>query len=287
MIVESSPAGVPVFVDGVPGGVTPATLSVKAGAHIVELRGRGAPRVFPVKIAAGGQVSQYVELATVSAAAPALASVGQLDVRSDPPGARVLLDGEFRGVSPVVVRDLAPGQHLVVLQTDGGVSAQHTVVVEPGVIASLVVPLAGPSAGPVSGWVSIVAPFIVNIFEGGKLLGTSETERILITTGRHELEIVNETLGFRVTKVLQVPPGKVARLTIELPLGVMHINASPWAEVWIDGQRVGETPIGNLPVAIGPHEVIFRHPELGEIRQAVSVTLSAPARLSVTMQQKD
>ena len=58
------------------------------------------------------------------------------------------------------------------------------------------------------------------------------------------------------------------------------------ARMRIDGEKVGETPIGNLPVRIGPHEVVFRHPELGEQRHAVTVTMSNPARLSVDMRQK-
>ena len=65
--------------------------------------------------------------------------------------------------------------------------------------------------------------------------------------------------------------------------GVVNLNAAPWAEVWIDGRRVGETPIGNLSVSIGPHEVVFKHPQLGEKRQAISVTLGAPLRVSVDM----
>jgi len=36
-------------------------------------------------------------------------------------------------------------------------------------------------------------------------------------------------------------------------------------------------------VSIGPHEVVFKHPQLGEKRQAISVTLGAPLRLSVDM----
>jgi serine/threonine-protein kinase len=72
-------------------------------------------------------------------------------------------------------------------------------------------------------------------------------------------------------------------LTLALPRGVVNLNATPWAEVWIDGQRVGETPIGNLSVTIGAHEIVFRHPQLGEKRHAVSVTAGAPVRLSVDM----
>ena len=82
---------------------------------------------------------------------------------------------------------------------------------------------------------------------------------------------------------MQVSGGKVTTVTVELPQGVVHLNATPWAEVWIDGARVGETPIGNLAVPIGPHEIVFRHPQLGEKRHAISVTLNAPVRVSMDM----
>ena len=101
--------------------------------------------------------------------------------------------------------------------------------------------------------------------------------------GKHDLEIGNEMLGYRVTRVVQVPPGKVAPIKIDLPNGVVNLNAAPWAEVFIDGKRVGETPIGNLSVPIGPHEVVFRNPQLGEKRHAISVSLAAPVRVSIDM----
>jgi hypothetical protein len=119
--------------------------------------------------------------------------------------------------------------------------------------------------------------------ENGRLIGTSDTDKIMMATGRHDVELVNDTLGYRATRAIQVPPGKVAAIALEMPQGTININASPWAEVFIDGRRAGETPIGNLPLTIGPHEVLFRHPQLGEKRQAVSVTLNAPVRLSVDM----
>jgi hypothetical protein len=49
---------------------------------------------------------------------------------------------------------------------------------------------------------------------------------------------------------------------------------------------MGETPIGNLSMSVGPHEIVFRHPELGEQRHAVTVTAGAPARLSVDLRKK-
>lgn len=208
---------------------------------------------------------------------------GQLRVQSQPAGAKVLVDGVDHGAAPVTVADLTAGDHEVVLQTPSG-SVKQVVTVQAGTMASFMAPVpTEATAGPVSGWVTVKAPVSVEIREGGRLLGTSDTDRVMMAAGRHDLELVNETLGLRLTRVVQVPAGKVAPISIDLPSGVVNLNASPWAEVWIDGQRVGETPIGNLSVPIGPHEVVFRNPQLGEKRHAISVTLSAPVRLSVDM----
>lgn len=275
LVVQSNPPGVPIFVDGVDHGVTPARLSLAAGSHILELR-RGIPRVIPLTIAAGAEVTQYLEFAE----APV---TGHLVIQSDPAGAKVIVDGLDRGLAPITISDLAPGEHEVLLQSETA-TARHKVVVQAGSTASLMVPMAGgTSTGPVSGWFSVKAPFRLQILEGGQLLGTTDADRLMLAAGRHELELVNESLGYRVTRVVQVPAGKTASLTLDLPRGVVSLNATPWAEVWIDGQRAGETPIGNLSVPIGPHEIVFRHPQLGEKRHAVSVTLGAPVRLSVDM----
>jgi hypothetical protein len=277
LVVQSNPSAIPVFVDGVEKGRTPARVPVAPGSHILELRGRGVPRVIPLNVAAGAEVSQYLEFAEVPV-------TGQLAIQSEPAGAKVLVDGTERGVAPVTITDLAPGEHRVELQSDGVTAAKHTVMVQAGGTASLVVPISPPaSAGPVSGWVSVKAPFTMEIREQGRLLGTTDADRLMIAAGRHELDFVSEALGYRSTRVVQVGPGKVSSLTLDLPQGVVNLNAAPWAEVWIDGRRVGETPIGNLSVSIGPHEVVFKHPQLGEKRQAISVTLGAPLRVSVDM----
>jgi hypothetical protein len=278
LVVQSNPSGVQVFVDGVDRGLTPATISVTPGAHILELRGRGVPRVIPFNAQAGAQVSHYLEFANTP-------ETGQLRVESQPAGAKVTVDGVARGVAPLTVPDLTPGDHEVILEAADG-NARHVVNVQAGGTASLVAPVGAAAAaggGPASGWLAIKAPFSLEIREGGRVIGTTDAERIMVPAGRHELQLVNETLGYNVTRTVNVQPGKTASLTAELPNGTVNLNASPWAEVWIDGQRVGETPIGNLSVPIGPHEVVFRHPQLGEKRHAISVTLSGPVRLSVDM----
>jgi serine/threonine protein kinase len=279
LIVSTNPAGAQLFVDGVERGVTPVTVSLKPGAHSLEVRGTGAPRLMPVTIAPGAQVSQYIELPATAATS------GELRVRTEPAGARVSVDNVARGVSPVTVADLPPGEHTVLLESDLG-SIKQTVTIEAGNTASLTVPMAAPEGVPVSGWLTISAPGVVQLFEGGRLIGTSQSERLMVSAGRHELEIVSEAVGYRVTRTVQVFPGKLTPVKIEFPKGTIALNATPWAEVWVDGEKIGETPIGNYQLTLGSHDFLFRHPELGEQRHTAVVTLNQPARLSVDLRKK-
>jgi serine/threonine protein kinase len=278
LVVTSNPDGVAAFVDGEPKGMTPLTLTLPAGPHVVELRGPGEPRSIPVTITAGTQSTQYIELPKTAA------KTGQLQIRTDPSGARVTVDGIPRGTSPITVIELAPGEHAVLLESDL-TSVKETVIVESGVTASLVVPMTAAANAPVSGWISVSAPLDVQIFEEGSPIGSNLTDRIMVSAGRHDIEIVNEAVGYRMTRTLQVTAGKVTALRLEMPQGTISVNAQPWAEVWIDGERIGETPIGNLSVSIGSHSVLFRHPELGEQHHTALVTLKGPTRLSVDMRK--
>jgi hypothetical protein len=134
LVIQSRPLAARVSIDGDDRGVTPLSASLGAGAHIVEVRvGRAEPRVIPVEIKQGVQNSLYVELQSV-------ATVGGVDVRSDPARARVTIDGRYRGDTPLVLRDLAPGDHEVLLES-GKQKVKQTVHVEPGITSQLVVPL--------------------------------------------------------------------------------------------------------------------------------------------------
>ena len=147
--------------------------------------------------------------------------------------------------------------------------------------------LSGPSPdAPMSGWVSLTTPVDTQLYENGRLIGNSRIDRIMMPAGRHDVEIVNETLQYRVKYSVEVVPGKVSPIKLEWPKGTVSLNALTWAEVWVDGEKIGETPIGNLALPVGPHEIVFRHPELGERTYAISAMTSSPTRLTVDMTKK-
>lgn len=72
LVVSSRPVGATVVVDGTERGATPLTLTLPAGAHVLEVRaGSGEPRVIPMVIRANVQTVQYVELQEAEVSPPA------------------------------------------------------------------------------------------------------------------------------------------------------------------------------------------------------------------------
>lgn len=134
LVVQSRPPGARVSIDGNERGVTPLTLGLAAGTYTLEVRvGQAEPRVIPLTIKPGVQTSQYIELQDV-------AKTGGLQVRSNPPGARVSVDGQVIGTTPVTLRDLPAGEHEIILEA-GGRQVRQVVRIEPGITADLVVPM--------------------------------------------------------------------------------------------------------------------------------------------------
>jgi hypothetical protein len=137
-----------------------------------------------------------------------------------------------------------------------------------------------------AGSVAVTAPVPMQVLLRGRVVATTEAETFMLPIGNQELEFVNQNVGYRARRTVNVQAGRTASVRLEAPAGTVHINAVPWAEVWMDGQRIGETPIGNLQAPIGSRELVFRHPELGERKATLLVTLKAPARLSMDLRKK-
>ena len=134
------------------------------------------------------------------------------------------------------------------------------------------------------GGVRVTAPIELQVFENGVLVG-STTGPIAVSDGTHTFDLVNEALGYRTRQNVTVKPGQMSALTIAVPNGRVSINALPWADVWVDGKPVGQTPIANLSLPIGPHEILFRHPSFPDQRQTWMVKAEGITMVSAKFQQ--
>jgi len=133
-----------------------------------------------------------------------------------------------------------------------------------------------------SGGVRLSAPIELNVLQGDRVLGSSADGPIVTTEGTHQLDLINTAFGFRVRQAVTFRAGEITTVAVPVPPGRVSVNADPWAEVWIDSRPLGETPLANLEIPIGEHEIVFRHPELGERRQTVIVRADTVTRVSAS-----
>jgi hypothetical protein len=103
----------------------------------------------------------------------------------------------------------------------------------------------------------------------------------MLPVGKHELVIGSAELGFSETRTVEIGPGHTTILTVKTPEGKVNINARPWANVSVDGQAIGQTPLADVSLPVGRHEVVFQHPDFGERRETIIVGLKELTRVGV------
>ena len=144
-------------------------------------------------------------------------------------------------------------------------------------------PLA-PRALP-AGWVSFESAIDFNVFERGQFRGSTGGGRLKLPAGVHELVLISTAFEIQQSATVTVAKGETARVTMAMPDGSLSINALPWADIWIDDQAVGTTPLANLAVPVGSHEILWKHPTLGERRQTIAVKARTPVHVGVDLRK--
>ena len=283
--IQSRPAGIKVRINGELRGQTPLALSLTPGIYDVVLgEGENAERHQVVLGDEEKSSLQYVlrEQPAEASAATAIAATSALSVVTEPAGGTVSIDGIDRGTAPLVVDRLAAGEHHLVVRNQGAIY-QRSVTLEAGSTSTVVV---GTNLAAAAGWLTVQTPLPLQIHEAGGLIGLTETSRLMLAPGDHQLTLSDERTGFRVSRAVRITAGQTTTIAIEVPRAEVNFNAIPWAEVWIDGDRAGETPLGNYMLPLGNHQIELRHPQLDTKRQTLSVSLNGPNRVAVNMRER-
>lgn len=203
-----------------------------------------------------------------------------ITISSTSPGDAVVVDGREVGVTPYQ------------LTVENGV--RDVRLASPPLPPSLPQPVATSLSAtaaadtltpsrPRSGGLRVSSAIEVQVLEGERVIGSSVDGPIVASAGVHQLDFVNSAFGYRERRAFEFKAGQILALTVTPPNGRLNVNAVPWAQVTIDGKEVGETPLANLSIPVGQHEIVFRHPQLGEKRETAIVRSGSMTRLSVTM----
>ena len=209
-------------------------------------------------------------------------------IESPVPGDTVMVDGRPVGTTPFQLTVTSTTRAIRLVHADLAPAAASTATATPLPTAQDARALAAiedAGARQRSGGVTVSSPIELKVLEGDRVLGSTADGPIVTSAGTHQLDLMNTALGYRVRQAVTIRAGVLTPLTITPPMGRLSINADPWAQVLIDDKPIGDTPVANVSVSLGEHQVTFRHPQLGERRETVVVRADVPTRVSTSFQR--
>ncbi len=181
--------------------------------------------------------------------APIPAGVGRLNVESSVEDAVVLVDGKPRGTAPVSV-DLPPGPHRILLRSSKG-SVERSVKIQAGETSEMSEPI-------FPGWIALTAPIELSLSEDGQPLKRDDRGWAILQPGPHEIHLDNRALGIHEVRHVVVMPGDTTRLSFAPHTSTLSLTTNEPAEVWVDGNSVGQAPLVEQTISIGLHDVRVR-----------------------------
>lgn len=191
--------------------------------------------------------------------APAATPKGAIAARSDPPGAQVIVDGMFRGLTPGEFKAIDVGPHSVQFVLEGYIPETQEVLVEPSASAGARVRLRRKT-----GFLSVHSiPEGAVVFLDGKASGKTPFQ-VELPTGKYGLRLELAEHKPWVSAVSIDYQDKVRRdPRLEEEDGALSIVVDPpGARLYLDDEYVGDSAAGRPlrldPVSSGRHKVAAR-----------------------------
>lgn len=127
----------------------------------------------------------------------------------------------------------------------------------------------------------VISALPLEIFLNGRRLGSTTEGHVPVPPGRQTVELVNSRFNYRDSATLNIEAGQVVSHSLTPPPGHLRVMSATGAEVWVEGEHVGVAPLDELTVPVGTHEVVVRHPQLGERRQLIDVVVGTTATATI------
>jgi hypothetical protein len=254
-LLVTSDAGGDVYVDGVRKDVAPAIITgVPAGDHVIEVRKDGVPPWRQnVTVPSGQQVK-------VSAVFGASVGTGSIRAIASEPDAQIFIDGEDKGRSPATANNVKPGDHIVEARKAKFKSVQQTVHVGQGdnAIVQLKMELAPPDRPKAGLKVQSTVPN-AEVFVDGSSLGRAPVDRNDLDPGKHYIVVHRDGYTDFKREVYLNENQYVALVADLSATGAIRVLSTPeGADVRVDGELIGKTPVSRDQIGSGDHVIEFR-----------------------------
>ena len=135
--VESQPSGATVYLDSVrQSATTPIIIKgVPAGNHTVQVQKSGYKSVIRTASVAAGKTK--IVSVSLSPSTPSTPPIGTITVRTQPSGATVKLDGKYIGSTPIVRKEMQPGNYRILITKSGFNNVSRSLSIKAGVESPL------------------------------------------------------------------------------------------------------------------------------------------------------
>lgn len=187
-------------------------------------------------------------------------------------GAKISLNGKEQGNIPLSLEGLAPGRYLVRAELSGFETREQRVRIDPGRDKELTFNLRPLELAP--GYLQLTVSPWAEVFIDGRFVDrTPLAIPLSLEPGRRQL-LLRHPNRLEYIQDLSIASRETLRLTVRMPeaWGYLRLTVNPWAEVFIDGQSMGTTPLAeDLKLSIGEHELKLRGPDGREQRETIRI----------------
>ena len=266
-LLVNSDAGGEVFVDGQRKDAAPAIVSgLPAGDHVVEVKKDGYPPWRQtVNVPAGQQVKVTANFGAMTNST--------LRIISNEPDVEMFVDGEQKGKAPVTIQSIKPGEHIVGGRKTRFKPVEQTVRVAAGenAIVSFRMEVAPPDRPRATLKVQSQVPN-AEVFLDGSSLGRAPVDRNDLDPGKHYVVVHKDGFTDFKREVILLENQVITMVADLAATGGLRILSSPeGADVKIDGELIGKTPVQRDAVPSGDHIVEFKMPGFFDHKETMKI----------------
>ena len=273
LTINSTPPGAKVYINSTYKGETPLTLNLSPGTYEVKLIKEGYQEyTTTVTLSAGESKTLNIDLTP---------NYAHLTIKSDPSGAKVYINGNYKGKTPLTL-ELEPRTYDVKLTKQDYEEYTTTVTLSPGEEKTISATLT-----PEFGFLTVTSePSGAKVYVDDNYIGETPINQYKLSTGEHKVKV--EKSGYATfTKTITIKPGETTSVKATLtPLkATLKITSKPsGAKVYINGTYKDETP---LTLELEPGTYTIKLTKDGYEDYTVTIELQAGETKEITAQLKE
>jgi len=273
LYIKTEPPGAIIIIDGKElTNKTPVSIPfLKAGTHNVSIRKDNMGLDTQVNVVPDDITKVSLKLEAMK---------GRLKVISNPPESKVFLDGELKGETPLIIKNVVSGPHNLRLEKEGYVDKkeiikidiekvnEYSYILKPVSILSIKSNIDGAS---------------VKIND--KDIGVTPIE-IKLEPGKYKVAVSKNYYKGSTSYVnLSIKERKEMNIVLEGEKGIVIITSvTPGANIFIDGNRVGVTPFRSDLISAGEHIVLVQLNGFKDWQKKVEIVKDKSLQLEVKLE---